>query len=267
METYRVIKPSPILAPFIKNYWVLKIDASAPVTERTIPIGCVHLTFHKGKQLFSIAEKEFQPKVFVSGQTTFYSDVSSTGCLDMISVAFQPYAAKMFFQIPVNEFCNRNVSVDDMDDIELMDLGKRISDTPDDDLCIRYIELFLINRLCKFPEYNMKRVTAAINEINIQPKITVTELSQIACLSNKQFGRVFTEYIGITPKEFIRVIRLQRALFLLQNSPYDNYAQLAFDCGFYDQSHLIKEFKGFSGYTPNEYLAICDPYSDYFSSL
>ncbi len=267
METYRVIKPSALLASFIKNYWILKIDNSEPVTERTIPIGCIHLTFHRGRQLFSLTAKDFQPKTFICGQTTFYADVQSTGYLDMISVTFQPQAAKIFFQIPVNQFYNKNISVEDTDDIELKDLGKRIADTQDDNLCICFIEDFLIRRLCNFSEYNLSRITAAVDKINAQSKIFINELSDLTCLSNKQFGRVFSEYIGINPKEFIRIIRLQRALFMLQKSSNDNYAQLAFDCGFYDQSHLIKEFKEFSGYTPNEYLAICDPYSDYFSSF
>jgi AraC-like DNA-binding protein len=54
-------------------------------------------------------------------------------------------------------------------------------------------------------------------------------------------------------------------LFVLQFNPHIDLTQLAFECGFYDQSHLIKEFKTFSGYTPAEYLAVCNPYSDYFS--
>ena len=44
-----------------------------------------------------------------------------------------------------------------------------------------------------------------------------------------------------------------------------SFSQLAYECGFYDQSHLINEFKVFSGYTPKEYLAACAPHSDYFS--
>jgi len=54
-------------------------------------------------------------------------------------------------------------------------------------------------------------------------------------------------------------------LYTLQCQPGISFAQLACECGFFDQSHMIKEFKLFSGYTPAEYLAVCAPYSDYFS--
>ena len=113
----------------------------------------------------------------------------------------------------------------------------------------------------------MKRIGATIQKINLHPQPTIHNLAQTACLSDKQFNRVFHEYVGTTPKEFIRIVRLQRALYTLQTQPDINFAQLAYECGYYDQSHLIKEFKAFSGYTPGEYLALCAPYSDYFSTL
>ena len=92
-------------------------------------------------------------------------------------------------------------------------------------------------------------------------------MANTACLSTKQFSRIFTEYVGASPKEFQRIVRVQRVLYLLQENPQYNFAQLAYSCGFSDQSHMIREFKLFTGYTPLEYLLICSPVSDYFSDL
>ena len=267
METFSLIKPSPALAPFIKYYWILRIDITAPVTERTIPVGCVHLTFHRGNQLYSPTVRQLQPHAFVCGQSNAYTDVISTGNIDMISVVFQPYAPRLFFRMPVKEVYGMNISVADLGDPLLSDLEKQITDTPDDARCIHLIENFLLKRLHSFSEYNIQRINATIREVNLQPQPTIHELAQTACLSDKQFNRIFTEYVGTTPKEFIRIIRLQRALYILQTQPHTSFTQLAYECGFYDQSHLIKEFKAFSGYTPGEYLAICNPYSDYFSTF
>lgn len=77
--------------------------------------------------------------------------------------------------------------------------------------------------------------------------------------------RIFHEYIGLNPKEFMRVVRFHKALFILQNDPSMNFTRLTYECGYYDQSHLIREFKQFAGYTPREYMAACSPHSDYFS--
>ena len=160
-----------------------------------------------------------------------------------------------------------NVSIEDIGDIALADLAKRVAETPDDTQCIELIEHFLLQRFYSSAEYNIKRIGATIQEINQCPQPAIHRLAQTACLSDKQFNRVFHEYVGTTPKEFIRIVRLQRALYTLQTQPDINFAQLAYECGYYDQSHLIKEFKAFSGYTPGEYLALCAPYSDYFSTL
>jgi len=113
--------------------------------------------------------------------------------------------------------------------------------------------------------YNLKRISVVLHQINEQAKTNISELSETACLSSKQFNRIFLDYVGATPKEFLRIVRMQRALFKVQQNPSISFAQLAYECGFSDQSHMIKEFKLFSGYTPTEYLSLCAPYSDYFS--
>lgn len=267
MESFRIIKPSPALVPYIRYYWILRMDAATPVRERTLPVGCINMVFHRGRQLFSLTEKSLQPTAFISGQSTSYSDVVSTGNIDMIFVVFHPYAARIFFQIPINEFHKKNISISEIGDPALKELEKQVADTMDDSRSIGLIERFLISRLHSFSAYNVKRVAATVQEINQQSQTSISQLSQIACLSNKQFNRVFTEYVGTNPKEFIRIVRMQRALYLLQLHPDRCFAQIACECGFYDQSHLIKEFKTFSGYTPTEYLSVCAPYSDYFSLL
>ena len=132
---------------------------------------------------------------------------------------------------------------------------KQVTDTSDNAVSIRLIEQFFLRRLYTLPEYNLKRMSAVVHEINLQPQINIAHLSETACLSSKQFGRIFADYVGTTPKEFI------------QQDATIPFVQVAYECGFSDQSHMIKEFKLFSGYTPAEYLSVCAPYSDYFSEL
>lgn len=267
MQSFQIIKPVPVLAPYIRHYWILQDDAVSSVSERTMPIGCMQLIFHKGKQLFLQNESRLQPQYFVCGQSVGFSDVLSTGRIEMITVVLQPYAAKVLLHIPGNLFHGQNVAIDEMEDMEFSDLSKQVADTPDNLTCIRLIEQFFLHRLYTFSGYNLKRMSAVFHEINHRSQINISLLSDAACLSSKQFGRVFADYVGTTPKEFIRIVRMQRALFLLQQDAGMPFAQVAYECGFSDQSHMIKEFKIFSGYTPAEYLSVCAPYSDYFSEL
>lgn len=267
MQSFQLIKPCFALAPYIRHYWILQDDSIAPVSERILPIGCMQLVFHKGKQLLLLGESELQPQSFISGQSVGFSDVMSTGRIEMITVVFQPYAVKALFHIPSHLFRGQTVDTGAMEDVELSDLVKQVTDTSDNAVCIRLIEQFFLRRLYAFSEYNLKRMSAVFQEINLQPQINIPQLSEAACLSSKQFGRVFADHVGTTPKEYLRIVRMQRALFLLQQDVTLPFVQVAYECGYSDQSHMIKEFKLFSGYTPAEYLSVCAPYSDYFSEF
>lgn len=267
MQSFRMIKPAPALAPYVRHYWILEIDEVVPVRERVLPIGCVQLVFHRGVSLFLPKEGRLQPRTMICGHTVGFSDVLSTGRLEMITVVFQPHAAKAFLHIPVRLFHGQSVAMDEVEDKEFKELTRQVGDAVNHDDCIRLIESFLIRRLYTFPEYEMKRVAAVLHEIDVCPRVDIPRLSSVACLGDKQLRRVFTDYMGATPKEFVRIVRMQRALFMLQQDVATPFAQVAYACGFSDQSHMIREFKLFSGYTPAEYLAVCAPYSDYFSHI
>ena len=215
MQSFKIIQPLPILRRYIRHYWILQSDRANVVTERTFPLGCIQIFFHKKKRLFSQTHHKMQPRYFVCGQEKGYTDICANGDIEMLVVVFQPYATKLFFRQPLSLFQGENIAIEDVEDRELTELAHK---------------------------------------------------ANTACLSTKQFTRIFTEYIGTSPKEFLRIIRVQRALFLLQQNPQCNFAQVAYSCGFSDQSHMIREFKLFTGYTPLEYLSVYTPISDYFSN-
>ena len=183
MQSFQLIKPCFALAPYIRHYWILQDDSIAPVSERTLPIGCMQLVFHKGKQLLLLGESELQPQSFISGQSVGFSDVMSTGRIEMITVVFQPYAVKALFHIPSHLFRGQTVDIDAMEDVELSDLVKQVTDTSDNAVCIRLIEQFFLRRLYTLPEYNLKRMSAVFHEINLRPQINISHLSETACLS------------------------------------------------------------------------------------
>lgn len=265
MGIFNIISPTSILSPYVKHYWTLEIRGIQPILERIIPTGCINLVFHQGTGLFSVSDNKMQPDSFVCGHNASYTDLSSPGKLNMIVVVFHPYGAYPFFKNPMSEFLNESVSITDLSDKSYNELQNNVLNVPDNTSAIRLIEQFLIKRLSNAENnYNYKRMTAVIKAIN-NKTYSINSLAETACLSYKQFNRLFTQYIGTNPKEYTRIIRFQRALNILETKKISNLTQLSYESGFSDQSHLIREFKTFSGYTPKEFLSICDPHSDYFS--
>lgn len=264
MEDYQFISPSPLLVPYVKQYWFLRCNDLSPAVQRIIPTASVALMFHRGQRMLSLEEGVLQPRSFISGQTSSYFEIKPTGSVDIISVVFRPYGAKAFFDIPISEINDLHVGLDCLSDSSLVELESRLTETSDNEACVGLIEAYLLKRLRLSKEYNYKRMSAVVGAID-KGVSDIGALSQISCLSYKQFQRTFNQYIGANPKDFLRVVRFQRALYVLQCQPDIMLTQLAVECGYYDQSHLIKEFKAFTGYTPGEFLSYCPAYSDYFS--
>ncbi len=263
VEDFSVIQPAPALVPYVKNYWLLKTAGDSAVA-RTVPTGMMNLIFHRGQRLLSVHEKTLHPRAFLSGQERAFADLLYDGQVDMISVVFRPAGVRAFFDLPMGLVKGLRLTAGDLEDKELASLENSLTATEDNLICIMLIERFLLNRLMRLAEHNLQRVNTAIRLIN-SGEANVSALADAACLSNKQFDRVFTEYVGAHPKEFSRTIRFQRALHKLETDPTISWAALAADCGYFDQSHMIRDFRALSGYTPGEYLTVCPPRSDYFN--
>lgn len=264
MEDFEIIKPSPVLAPFIKHYWFLKTESDIPAQIRTVPTGHISLIFHKGRQIFSASTNEIQSKAFLCGHEKAFTDLVYSGLINMICVVFRPLGAGIFFKMPMNEINGLQTDIHNLEDKNLIYLQESLYEADTNHQCAFLIEQFFLNKIGNPDLYNQKRILAAINLINAG-QYDMHVLAGASCLSPRQFNRVFTMYVGAKPKEFQRIIRFQRALYTLQSQININPAQLAAECGYYDQPHLIKEFKSFSGYTPTEYISECTPFSDYFS--
>ena len=189
----------------------------------------------------------------------------------MIVVVFHPHAMSVFLNMPISLFYNQEVSGYSIENKSLKELADRVSGCEDNSICVHYIEEWLLSQIANSSSntaYQIERIDAAIRQICAIPQISVTELSSIACLSKKQFERLFSSFVGINPKEYTRIVRFQKALGQMQHQAGKeiNQAQIAYASGYADQSHFIREFKKFSGYTPMSLLKVSNPYSDLFTT-
>lgn len=263
MNKFEVIQPSELLAPYVKQYWILTMENVSQGFQRLVPFGSSVLTFQRTLMSDSLVNG-LHPVSCMLGQSTSYNNIVFSGTISFISIVFQPVGSMLLLKTPINEMKNQSIAIDSLGDKLLVELEKYILDSMNDRAYISLIEHFLLKRIHQTDKLNHKRLTAVIQSINNRQS-SVSELAELSCLGYKQFKRVFSEYIGINPKDFLRVARFQKASNTLQMRPQTTLNQLADVCNYYDVSHLIKEFKEFSGYTPGEYVSICNPYSNYHS--
>ncbi len=256
-----VIKPCTELRPYVRYYWVLKSRQKFSVL--TFPIGCPQIIFHRQSPLCIPELQTLQDKFTISGQVNFPANIASGGDTEMIVVVFYPHTIGMFIDTSPSAFYNSEISGFDIGNKSLNELATRILDFENTHQCIKDIENWLLSKLkCRHDILNLKRIGAAMNSLMGNPALQVSELADIACLSQKQFGRVFNSLVGMMPKEYARIVRFQKSIWMLQNHCKD-YAEIAYCCGYSDQSHFIRDFRRFSGVTPSQ---INSPYSDLFTT-
>lgn len=280
MESFDIIKPCSLLEPFIKYYWILDYESNVVEPIRVIPYGCVQFTFYLGERINSFGsnnDSSYKDQAVVTGQISSFFDVVPHGKIRLITIVFKPFGAKPFFDFPIFEIQNNIIPIKDINNKEWLDLENRLGDCVDNKSIVSCLENNLLKKLEKntlfnsYSSINNERIMLAINRIDdSKGTINIKDLSSLACLSDKQFNRIFADYVGMNPKNFLRIIRYQSFLLKLQNSNIKatkavDFLDLVYDCGYYDQSHLINNFKEFTGYTPKEYIKLFSPCSEYFS--
>ena len=254
-KDFNIIQPSPDLEAYVKQYTILKANSPFYATQRVIPIGCVELIIYETGKTKRKNDLTDVPQFFLGGSMSSYLDLTpESGEVCYISILFQPYGAKLFLNLPMDEIYNQILSIEDIEDKSWLELCNCIIDTPNTYTNINIIQNFLLKKLYNSRPLHLDRIKNSINTIYSTSDIELTTLADDSCLSPKQFKRVFQDYIGCNPKEFMRVIRFNKVLNTLKIGKSPNFAQIAQEFGYSDQSHLIREFKAFSGYTPCKFL-------------
>lgn len=256
----KVYQPREELLTYVRYYWVLKSDE--PFRVLTFPIGCPQIIFHKKTPLYIPELDKSQSQFTISGQVNFPAHIASDGDTEMIVAVFYPHTIGMFIETPPSAFYNQEISGYDIGNKQLNLLADRIFNCADSETAVSLIEQWLTARIA--PSLNIERIGASLAALLRSPSTSVDNLAGIACLGKKQFGRLFSEYVGMNPKEYGRIARFQRVLRMLQLGSRD-YVGIAYANGYSDQSHFIRDFHQFSGMTPKQLTAYQTPYSDLYT--
>lgn len=251
------IEPIKILSKYIKNYFIVETDNSIDYLpkERVYPCGYATMVFHYGspsKFQKKNSSKYIEPNLVICGQQTNYYDLSLSGKTGMILIVFRPHGVKSFFNFPITELLNENLSLQDLINNEAIELEDKLLNSPNNKQRIAHLENFLTGRLICNNEF--ERVEHAIKMIeNSKGQIKARDIAHDVCLGIKQFERIFSKYVGVNPKKFASIIRFQNVI-QMNSKDKRSLSQIAVDNGYYDQSHFIHDFRSLTGLTPKAFF-------------
>ena len=239
MERFRSILPSPLLASYVKEYWFLSTDSAYKGKQRAIPSGYAGLIFNRGGNIYSDEYGSF-PKSYLFGQTIRPVNMCFDN-LNLVIVVFQPIGVKALFNISGSELKGKNIALDLLN-TQFKELEERLFEADDEQTAVYLIENLLFERINSCEDYNYRRFAPVVQSVEMGEN-DISKLAEKACLGYKQFKRLFSEYIGLNPKELIQINRFSRTLHSLQTSSSTNLNEIACKCGYYDKSHLIRDLK------------------------
>lgn len=224
---YAEIRPTAALQPWVECFWTNRDDATSPREHRVLPDGCADLVFDLTRDDAQVVGTMTRPLVIAGSEPS-----------NFFGVRFRPGRAAAFLRIPLAHFTDARVS-----------LGDVFKQWPSDPPSIDVVERELLRRLD--PDRD-RRVDFAVERI-VQSggSARIDEVAFEAGISRQHLARQFQHHVGVSPKTLARVMRFRRVVDELSGDP--DWADLAAKYGYYDQSHLIADFRELAGATPNAF--------------
>lgn len=268
---YEQILPIPHLRKYIKCFWVLKetdklIDRQP---ETILPDGTFEIVFNladRFRRFHSDGKTEIQPRAILVGQMRQFVEIKPLGRINLFGVRFQTIGAYYLFRFSLDEITNKILSLDEILDKSGNYLEEQINEALNMNERISIIENFLACQLSNKLQTDKPIEGVIENILQNYGRVSVTKIAKEFGISQRQLERKFRQKIGISPKFFCRIIRLQNVLNALRKAETPDFTKIAMSFGFYDQSHFIHEFREFAGKSPVSFLNEQKQMSEFFIS-
>lgn len=170
-----------------------------------------------------------------------------------MGVSFYPHALHRLFDIDAQELTNTTA---DLTNFCPRNLQERMFEAVSHGDRIVLLTKFLIERLAH-KRYDAQLINECVfSETGLDTGGNLDEILHHYPLSQRQLERRFRQWVGVSPKTYLRLIRFEQALHLLGNTHFHQVQDIAYTLNYADHSHFTREFRNFSGYTPKDYLRV-----------
>lgn len=269
---------SPALRPFLFGYGLFRSEPPAektlprgpargscrtelraddPLVEQMMASGCAQVCFNLG-DAFTLERESLRTPMrapaYVGGVWTAPGRMRLGRRVEMLGVIFRPGRTGAFFRPPADELTDRFTPLEDLWGAGGRALERELRELPTTAARIGRLDGELLRRLAASKAQDDR--CARIAEFIRQQRgiVAVATLSRASGLSRQHLAREFRVAVGVSPKRFTRVARFEALMARVYSGPERDWAAAAAACGYYDQAHLIAEFKAFTGMTPGAFF-------------
>ncbi len=252
----------PLLKNHIKFFWELHIE-NAQLNHKIIPQRNINLRFNLNETAHSVCSSGIDhllEDVYFSGLQDHFknSHLKLNGKVDVLGVCFSPNGFYPFFKIPVSEFKNQLLGAREVGLKLANTISERLKESPSVDVRLTILEnelaLLLVNGN-QNPD-NFRRIFNSLKKSD--NTLQISEFCQRNNISIRNLERMYNKYVGVSANTYGTLNRFHTSLNRLLISDYSKLSDIAFDNGYFDQMHFIKEFKRFAGNTPKSFVKQSD---------
>ncbi|HRH43667.1 MAG TPA: helix-turn-helix domain-containing protein [Pyrinomonadaceae bacterium] len=271
MMEYEEILPSPNLRKYVKTFWVLKqsVNSIESATETILPDGSLEIVFNLGdefRRIYAEGKHEKQPRSILVGQMRSSVQIQPSGGINLFGIRFQPLGAYHFFKFPLNELTDKIQSLDLVLSNNDKFLEIQINEASTTAERIAISENFLRQKLSGKSVTDNFLEGVVENILLNRGMVSVGVIAKEFGIEQRRLERHFQQKIGISPKFFCRIIRIQNVICNLQNLDKKDLNPIALSFNYYDQSHFNHEFQEFSGKSPSAFFSESNQINEFFTS-
>lgn len=249
-------RPAPPLADYVEFFGHWR-HSGPDYRSRALPRGAVTIVFDVGQRQqldFYTADGRTRlpvPPAVVTGphRAAYVTDIAADE--PAMAIHFRPGGAFPFLGIPLGDLQDVAVGLDDIWGRSGHELHERLIAAPSVAARFVILEGFLLSR-ARFSVPRDPGVAVALAAVEANPSVRMAEVRRLTGLSTKRMIALFRAEVGLAPKAYARVRRLQAALRHLGAGTADG-ASIAADTGYFDQAHFVREFRSFTAMTPTQY--------------
>jgi len=251
--------PRAPLSQFVQDFWLYENYQGAREHELILPSGTFEMVFNlQDDELRIYRPSDPQrcrrfPGAVVSGPYTgpFMSDAAEETSL--LGVHFRPGGAIGVLGLPAAEFRDAHVDLRTLWGPPSSELRERLCELKEPTSKFRLLEAALLQRLATYRGGHSAVRTALDVVRRSDGRARTRDIARAVGLSQRRLITLFSNEVGQTPKMFGRIRRFQHAIARSRRTTAIDWAQLAAECGYFDQSHLIRDFAEFASVSPDAY--------------
>ncbi len=255
---YHTYIPRPPLSQFVKFLWSSEgNDIPTPMLQ-LLPIGSMELVINLDADTIPLFDRTSRERCGSTSSMRLCGIHSQSLIIDnhsqisVMGVRFQPGGTVPFFQISPSELHNQVISLGELWNFHAEKLRENLLQASTIKTRFLVLEHFLLRMMQPHEPHPI--VDFALREFQKSSVPTVNEVTNKIGISNRYFGQLFCDFVGITPKSFCRIQRLRRVLLLLAGKACVDWNDIALTSGYFDQAHFIHDFRSFTACNPTTYL-------------